>query len=142
MKYVAAANVILPAMLLIPSSALAWGALAVGVPPDVVHQGMAYGIANDLPTEADAQADALNKCRTAPNTTDMARNLCTLVESYSHQCAVVVWDPGNGTPGAGWSVAPTRDLATEQATNNCKATAGADRQQYCAMQGSYCDTQP
>src|SRR5208337_1553241 len=44
------------AALLIPQSALAFGALAVGVPADVAKDGFAYGINVDAPTEEVARA--------------------------------------------------------------------------------------
>ncbi len=125
----------------------AYGALAVGVPPDVANQGFAYGINVDLPTEDEARDMALSNCKgTNPNSTIIsqasspAQALCTLVTTFYHQCAVVAEDPAAGTPGVGWAIAPTVEFATEQAMNNCKATAGESRQQYCARDTYSCDT--
>ena len=133
--------------LLIPQPASAFGALAVGVPPDVVHGGFAYGINADSPTEALARATALNNCRgTNPNShvvsqsSSPARALCTVVTTFHHQCAVVAQDPAAGTPGVGWAVAPTLQAATKQAIDNCMATAGELRKKFCARDAYQCDT--
>lgn len=124
-----------------PLPALAEGAIAVGAPPDVVHQGFAYGIEINAVDDATARQNAYDKCRTAPNSSDMAHNACTVVTGFHQQCAAVSMDPAAGTPGVGWAVAPLRAAAEQQAINNCMATAGADRQSYCVKSASFCDGQ-
>lgn len=135
------------AALLIPQSASAFGALAVGVPTDVAKDGFAYGINVDAPTEEIARATALRNCKgTNPNSqvqsqsSSPARDLCTVVTSFHHQCAAVAEDPASGTPGIGWGIAPTLDVATRQALDNCMATAGETRKQFCARDAYNCDT--
>jgi len=129
-----------------PLPALAWGALAVGVPNNVAKDGFAYGINSNAPTEEVARATALSTCRgTEANaqvhspSSDPAKALCTVVTSFQHQCAVVAEDPAAGTPGIGWAVAASLDVATQQAMDNCKATAGATRQQFCKRDAYNCD---
>jgi len=129
-----------------PLPAAAWGALAVGVPNNVAKDGFAYGINSNAPTEEVARATALSTCRgTEANaqvhspSSDPAKALCTVVTSFQHQCAVVAEDPAAGTPGIGWAVAASLDVATQQAMDNCKATAGATRQQFCKRDAYNCD---
>lgn len=135
------------AILLIPQSASAFGALAVGVPANVAKDGFAYGINVDAPTEDVARATAFANCKgTNPNSqvqsqsSSPARDLCTVVMTFHHQCAAVAEDPAAGTPGIGWAIAPTLDVATRQALDNCMATAGETRKQYCARDAYNCDT--
>ena len=130
-----------------PHQASAYGALAVGVPANVARDGFASGITVDRPTEADARESALRTCRGQdPNArvqsqaSGPAQKLCTLVTTFHRQCAVVAQDPAAGTPGIGWAVAPTLAEATQQALDNCRATAGATRKQYCVRDGYNCDT--
>lgn len=129
------------AVWLAPVSSMAAGALAVGAPPDIVHQGFAYGIVVNVATEEEARSEALDKCRTAQNAGEPAKEACTLVRSFTHECAAASMDPANGTPGVGWAVAPTRDLAEREALDSCKTTAGESRKDYCEISGSFCDTQ-
>jgi hypothetical protein len=123
-----------------PAPVLAYGALAVGDPPSIATVGFTYGIDVDSSTDEIARQKAMESCRVATNA-PAARDLCTVVQSFYHQCAVVAWDPGAGTPGVGWAVAPTQEAATETAMSNCRTTAGADRQQFCVVNLARCDTQ-
>jgi hypothetical protein len=127
--------------------AMAYGALAVGVPADVATQGFAYGMNGDSPTEDAARSQALTACNgTNPNrvqhstASSPAQALCTLVTTFQHQCAAVAEDPAAGTPGVGWAVAPTLAVASKQAMDNCMATAGESRKQFCKVDASSCDT--
>lgn len=136
------------AALLMPQSALAFGALAAGVPTDVANDGFAYGINVNAPTEEIARTTALSNCKgTNPNSrvqsqsSSPARDLCTVVTTFHHQCAAVAEDPAAGTPGIGWGIAPTLEAATQQALDNCMATAGETRKQFCARDAYNCDTQ-
>lgn len=133
-----------------PGPVLAFGALAVGVPPDVSKDGFAYAMQVNAASEQEASDSALNTCRgtsTDPNvvvhsqSSTEARAVCTVVETFSHQCVVVAEDPAAGTPGVGWAIAPTLEVATQQALANCRATAGESRQQFCAVDSQSCDTQ-
>lgn len=132
---------------LAPHPAMAYGGLAVGVPSNVAKDGFAYGIVADAPTEAVARETALRSCQGIQANSQVqspasgpAKKLCTLVTTFQHQCAVVAQDPAAGTPGIGWAVAPTLAAATQQALDNCRATAGEARKQYCARDGYRCDT--
>jgi len=151
MRYVSATSICLAALLATQSSAWAWGALVVGDPPDVSKQGFSFGIDANSPTEDAARDAAMSRCKytNVPNTTYVgnvanpskaAQALCTLVTTFRGKCAVVADDPASGTPGVGWAVAPTLEDATAQAVNNCMATAGESRKQYCARQLYACDT--
>jgi hypothetical protein len=116
------------------------GALAVGVPADVAKDGFAYGREVNAPSQAAARQRALNLCRTAKNSTDTARQACTVVQSFHRRCVSVAMDPAAGTPGVGWAVASTRHAAEQAALANCRVTAGPNRQQFCVTSDSACDS--
>jgi len=123
-----------------PNAAFAEGALAVGLPSDVSGQGFAFGIsANASTTDRAAQA-AMDLCQTAKGASSSARAVCRVVHTLHGQCAVVAMDPQKGTPGVGWAVAQDIKSAQEQAIKNCAATAGENRQAFCEVSGSVCDT--
>src|ERR1700692_5060144 len=84
-----------------PVSARADGALAVGLPPDVVKQGFAYGYVTDYPDTNQADAQALKKCR--DTTIDGVRPLCEVIQDFKNQCVAVALDPQAGTPCVGWA---------------------------------------
>lgn len=130
------------------TTALAWpgvghavGALAVGQTNSVARDGIAFGYSDNKPTAGEAVSRALALCRTAPST-PAAQARCVLVRTYSNECVAVAMDPEAGTPGAGWAIEPTLAEAEQAALDNCKATAGPDRQAYCAPSASYCDHTP
>jgi Domain of unknown function (DUF4189) len=127
-------------LVLAPAPVRADGALAVGVPSDVAKDGFAYGRNVNSPTEAAARARALELCQHAHDASDEARRVCTVVQGFHRQCVSVAMDPKAGTPGVGWAIAPTKQAAEKQALANCRATAGASRQQFCVMSDSACDT--
>jgi hypothetical protein len=123
---------------LVSSSALADGALAVGSTADVVKDGIAVGTSINYKTADEAVDAALQRCRNykpAPK----AAALCQSVGSFKGECYAVSFDPQAGTPGAGWAIAPTRELAEQRALTNCKLTAGASRAQFCKIEESKCD---
>lgn len=136
----AAASVVFGlAFVLAPTTARADGAIAVGVPSDVAKDGFAYGRHVNSPNEADARQRALDLCRHAKDSSDAARRLCTVVQSFHRQCVSVAMDPKADTPGVGWAIAPTKRTAQEQALANCRATAGPNRQQFCVTSDIACD---
>jgi hypothetical protein len=135
---VAAAAVLLVALFASPT-ARADGAIAVGVPANVSKDGFAYGRNVNSPNQQAASDRALQLCRTAKDSSDQARRLCTVVMSFHRQCVAVAMDPAAGTPGIGWAVTPTLEAARQQALANCRATAGPNRVQYCAVSDSTCD---
>jgi hypothetical protein len=127
------------ALIALPISANAEGALAVGNPPDVSHQGFAYGIAVGSPDEKAASSKALDACHTTTEAPLSARNLCALVSTFDHKCASIAMDPAAGTPGVGWAIAPTQAEADRQALDNCRVTAGEDRKKACKVVDGHCD---
>ena len=120
------------------SPAGADGALAVGSTADVAKDGIAVGTSINYKTAAEARDAALKRCKDykpAPK----AAALCRSVGTFRGECYAVSFDPKPGTPGAGWAIASTKDLAEERALENCKTTAGADRQDACRIEESKCD---
>jgi hypothetical protein len=120
-----------------PRSANAEGALAVGVPSDVVKDGFTSGISNNEKI-GEAMDVALNNCRKLAGT-ETLRRLCTGVSTFNDQCVSIAMDQKDGTPGAGWAIAPTRQMADSQALANCRATAGAGRRDFCKVDSWSCD---
>ena len=57
---------------------------------------------------------------------------CITVGTFKGECYAISFDPKPGTPGAGWAIASSKDLAEERAIGNCKVTAGNNRRDYCA----------
>lgn len=119
----------------------AFGAIAVGDTGNINQDGFAWGRNVNSPDATTASNQALQLCRSVKDATDRARNACKIVGSFQGQCTALAMDPGAGTPGVGWAVAATIQAAQDQAMANCKATAGADRVQYCAQTDSACDGQ-
>jgi hypothetical protein len=120
------------------SPAGAAGALAVGSTSDVSKDGIAVGTSINYDTAEQAREAALKRCREykpAPK----AAAMCQSVGTFKGECYAVSFDPKAGTPGAGWAIASTKDLAEERALENCKATAGASRREFCRIEESKCD---
>jgi hypothetical protein len=112
-----------------PSSGLADGALAIALPPDVVKGGFFYGYSRGYPDANQAEANALEKCRTTPDAMKDAklRSLCKVIQDFSNQCVAVAMDPQAGTPGVGWAIAGDLHTAESQALTKCEQTAGPGR---------------
>jgi hypothetical protein len=123
------------------NQSVAAGAVAIALPPEGAQVGVSYGVANGLPDDQAAQADAMNKCRSSPDarTNEKLRSLCKVVRSFSNQCAADAMDPQNGTPGFGWAVANDKHTTEVQALANCQATAGPGRAAECRVHSSKCD---
>jgi Domain of unknown function (DUF4189) len=120
------------------SPAGAAGALAVGSTSDVSKDGIAVGTSINYDTAEEARSAALKRCREykpAPK----AAAMCQSVGTFKSECYAVSFDPKAGTPGAGWAIAATKALAEERALENCKATAGATRRDFCRIEESKCD---
>lgn len=120
------------------SPAGAAGALAVGSTSDVSKDGIAVGTSINYDTPEEARSAALKRCREykpAPK----AAAMCQSVGTFTGECYAVSFDPKAGTPGAGWAIASTKALAEERALENCKATAGATRRDFCRIEESKCD---
>jgi len=120
-----------------PTSAVADGALAVALPPDVVKQGFAYGYVTDYPDPDKADAQALKKCR--DTTVAGVRPLCAVIQDFKNQCVAVAMDPKAGTPGVGWGVADDVITAERKALGNCEDSAGLGRRANCTVDHSGCD---
>jgi hypothetical protein len=127
----------LAAAILRPIPGSADGAIAVGLPPDVVKQGFAYGYVTDYPDPNQADVQALKKCR--ETTIDAVRPLCAVIQDFKNQCVAVAMDPQAGTPGVGWAVAPDSHAAEARALAKCERTAGPGRRAACAVDHSSCD---
>jgi lipoprotein NlpI len=121
-------------------SAAAEGALAVGLPADVAKSGYASGYSYNAKTMDEARATAMDYCRKAP-TSNKARSLCKVIETFSNRCVAVSMDPKAGTPGAGWGIGDDLRAAERQALVRCEATAGPARRAACVVQNSNCDGQ-
>ena len=124
-----------------PSQSMAAGALAAGVPADVSKGGFTYGYSNNNTDINQAEAKALNACRTTKDATTDAnlRSLCKVLQDYTNQCVAVAMDPQAGTPGVGWAVANDLLSAERQALGKCMDTAGPSRRAACVVDHSGCD---
>jgi Domain of unknown function (DUF4189) len=114
------------------------GALAVGSTADVAKDGIAVGTSINYKTAAEARDAAMKRCKDYKPAPKAAAQ-CRSVGTFRGECYAVSFDPKAGTPGAGWAIAATKDLAEERALENCKTTAGADRQDFCRIEESKCD---
>ncbi len=120
---------------------MAAGALAVAVPPNVAKSGFSYGYTANKANAAEAEAKALESCRTTPDAKNDSylRSLCKVIQDYSNQCVAVAMDPRDGTPGVGWAVANDKRTAEAQALAACEKTAGPGRAAACVVDHSACD---
>jgi len=121
------------------NTALAIGALAVGVPAGGVVHGYAIGFSLNAKTEDDAHKAAVAACKRTTGSNAAAMAQCAVVATFHNQCASSAMDPANGTPGAGWGVGDTQKAADEQALARCRETAGADRRGFCKVLDHHCD---
>jgi len=120
---------------------VAAGALAVGLPPDVVKGGFTYGYSTSYADVNQAEAHALDSCRTTKDASTNAtlRSFCKVIQDFTNQCVAVAMDPQAGTPGVGWSIAGDLHTAEAQALSKCEATAGPGRRAACVVDHSKCD---
>jgi hypothetical protein len=114
------------------------GALAVGSTSDVAKDGIAVGTSINYKTAEEAREAALRRCRDYKPAPKAAAQ-CRSVGTFRGECYAVSFDPKAGTPGAGWAIASTKDNAEERALENCKATAGPGRADFCRIEESKCD---
>ena len=122
-----------------PVLATADGALAVGIPADVSKQGSAYGISYNEPTTNAASSAAQQNCKTMQNSSDLARSICKVINTFRNQCVAVSEDPQAGTPGYGWAIAADLQTAENQTLSKCRATAGENRRRFCGITMFGCD---
>jgi hypothetical protein len=106
------------------------GALAVALPANGAQHGFCYGRSVNYPGAKEAEAAALDKCRTSTRTPAL-QSLCKLIRAFANQCVAVAMDPKDGTPSVGWMIAPDKQTAEAQALAKCKATAGPRRRDAC-----------
>ena len=95
------------------SRADAWGALAIGAPPDR-SQAITASVVGK-PTEDEARKAALESCRSAKSGSDQARSACVVVGTFQNQCFAFA--------GANWVLAATEQAARVQASANCYGRA-------------------
>ena len=114
------------------------GALAVGSTSDVVGDGIAVGSSVNYPSIDEAREAAIQSCHgyaRAPK----AASACAAIGTFHGECYAVSYDPKPGTPGAGWAIAASKDLAEERALESCQAAAGPTRRDQCRIAESKCD---
>jgi hypothetical protein len=128
------------AFLLLPSYAVAEGAVALSDTSDVAHQGVSFSIRVNYATTQEAEQAALEHCRHIAPGTAHSHATCEIVIRLHRQCAAAAVDPKDGTPGFGLAV--NQDLETAKATAlaMCKSTAGSSRAEFCVVMGGRCDT--
>jgi hypothetical protein len=102
------------------TSAVADGALVVGMPGNNPSNGFRYASNSDKSAE-DARADAMARCRASkyPNT----GKACKLIEIFTNECASVAFNGNADTPSSavGWSIAPDSRTANREAMAKCDA---------------------
>jgi hypothetical protein len=140
MKFVLLALIALAALW--PRGADAMSAFAAGIPPNVAAQGVAFGDGYNFATRAAAEKKALDECQAQGDAPATTRSLCTILAYFDNECLAVSIDPAAGTPGYGWAVAATSDLAKGLALGYCRQTAGPSRQDACVVSFTDCDTVP
>ena len=118
-----------------------FGALAVGQTGSVAADGIAMGTSWNYASAEEANNAALANChkwkdKGAPK----AAELCRVIATYHNECYAVSLDPKPGTPGAGWAIAADKETAEQRALAHCKLTAGSDREQFCEVSETNCDT--
>lgn len=119
-------------------SAHAMSAVAIGMTSDVAHDGVAIGEGHNYSTTADAEARAMQECKSRNGPVQ----LCHVAAHFDHQWLAVAMDPAAGTPGIGWAIADTQSSAEAQALDQCKATSPDNRKPYCEVTLSKQDTTP
>lgn len=134
---------VLAVMFAATSPAGAYGAIAIGGnTADAATKGIAVGITKDYGTAAEAEAAAVQKCLafTAAPAETVAQ--CKVVQSFSHEWVVVTLDPGDSTPGFGWSIDADQATAERNAMSQCKASSPDERKPFCKIAGEMSDTKP
>jgi hypothetical protein len=122
-----------------PNLANAEGALAVGIARGGSAKGYATGFSINQPTVKAARSNAVEQCKRTKSSNADAKSGCEVVVTFHNKCVAAAFDPQNGTPGAGWGIGTTQDAADSQALARCRAKAGADRAEFCAVTDRYCD---
>jgi hypothetical protein len=113
------------------------GALAVGVPPSIVEDGIAVGFSWNAPDRDVAQVEAMKSCLNLTTASAKARALCKVVSTYRHRCFSVALDYRGGA-GWGWAVEASVLAAEGKALQLCKSTV----QKICSIAFTQCDDTP
>ncbi len=121
---------------LIAQPAGATAALVVGEPPDVAKEGFTYGVGFKFPNAERATEKAFEICRQHKG----LASRCKLITTFDAKCVAIAFDPQDGTPGVGWSIAANSETAKREALAKCEATAGSDRKGKCEVHNTFCDT--
>jgi uncharacterized protein DUF4189 len=116
------------ATVVIPHSTFAAGASAIAADVNIAKPGWSYGTTSGQ-SEEEARAGALEKCRSSRDAAAIPalRKACVVTRTFHDQCVAIAMDPGAGTPGVGWAIAPTPKEAETQAIANCRKVAGPSR---------------
>ena len=128
------------------AAAIAWpgltraeGAMAVGIARGGVAKGYATGFAVNQPSVKAARSNAVEQCRRMKNSNADARSGCEVVVTFHNKCVASAVDPQSGTPGAGWGLGGSQQLADSQALARCRAKAGTERAEFCEVTDRFCD---
>ncbi len=121
------------------SPIMAFGAVAVAEPADVANDGYSSGISYNFKSANEAEERALRECLETTAASPATKKLCKVIRSFENQCVAVALDPQSGTPGAGWALGDTLELARRNAIQRCEDTAGNDRRGECRVTAEGCD---
>ncbi len=113
--------------------------MAVGIARGGVAKGYATGFAVNQPTVKAARSNAVEQCRRTKSSNADAKSGCEVVVTFRNKCVASAVDPQTGTPGAGWGIGGTQQLADSQALFRCRAKAGTERAEFCAVTDRDCD---
>jgi hypothetical protein len=118
-------------------SAMAHGALAVGVPESVSKDGISVGFAWNAPSPELARIEALKSCLDLKTASPKARALCNVITAFRHQCFSIAMDHAGGD-GWGWALERSLPEAERRALQACKSTV----QRSCVIAFGQCDERP
>jgi hypothetical protein len=125
-------------MALVPGSAGADGAVAIGLTASFEQDGLAVGYAWNYKTADEARSVAMARCReyaAAP----LAAQQCRLVVTLQSECFALAMDPEPGTPGLGWATGRDKATAENRALDACAVRSGPDRRETCKVDTALCD---
>lgn len=137
MRTIALAALLTGLLSLLPLSANATGALAIGEPQNLAD-GFASGWSIGQENEDVANAKAYEQCRDKADAPDQIRALCKVIRTFTDQCVAIALDTEPGATGTGYAVAPSKAETERRALEDCRATAG-NRAQYCRIINGGCD---
>jgi hypothetical protein len=122
-----------------PGVAGAEGAMAVGIARGGIAKGYATGFAVNQPSVKAARSNAVEQCRKTKSSNADAKSGCEVVVTFRNKCVASAVDPQSGTPGAGWGIGGSQQLADSQALARCRAKAGTERAEFCEVTDRFCD---